>query len=604
MNVSRLVASIGGYFYSTGKDLIAVHLYGGNSASSSSTARRSRSPRRADFPWSGKIDIAVDPAEPTRVHAQAAHPGLDRGRRPSSVNGEAVDVGQAPKRAISPISRDWSAGDTVALDLPMPVRRLYAHPRVRRTSAGWRCAAARWSTASSSPTTADPGVRAEAAARRRDRGRDAATTSSAASRSSPRRAWRSRRATGRAPLPQRAAGRAAGDPDRHPLLHLGQPRPQPHAGLDQRAAIADAAEFRGEHDQCHTSRYKNVTKRFVGALPGGEEIYARAIAVHTTLDVTAEQLHTLGLEQVRRLTERARELGAELGLADAAAVREAARASATELAPDVALARAVEAIRRAEARAGQVLPPPLPEPCAVTPMPPTVADAGTPAHYTRPLPDGSRPGTYWFNTRAPGAGAGWDIEVVAFHEAVPGHHSQLARAMALTGLPVLQQFSVTAHSEGWGLYAEQLAGEFGLYSDVRARIGAVYSEMHRAARLVVDTGLHAFGWSREQAFRFMVDNVALSEAMLRAEVDRYIGWPGQALAYLVGQHELLALREQARERPRRPLRPAGVPRRAARPRVAVAAGPARGRPALARRRLSGPGPGGGGRPCRPDYHLT
>jgi uncharacterized protein (DUF885 family) len=167
-------------------------------------------------------------------------------------------------------------------------------------------------------------------------------------------------------------------------------------------------------------------------------------------------------------------------------------------------------------------------------------------HYTRPREDGSRPGTYWFNTLRPTAGSGWDLEPVAFHETVPGHHSQLARLQRLTELPLLQQLSVTVHSEGWGLYAERLAGEFGLYSGVEAEIGSVYVEMHRAARLVVDTGLHALGWSRQQARDYLVEHVALAEGFLLNEIDRYITWPGQALAYLVGQREILDLREHAR----------------------------------------------------------
>jgi uncharacterized protein (DUF885 family) len=166
-------------------------------------------------------------------------------------------------------------------------------------------------------------------------------------------------------------------------------------------------------------------------------------------------------------------------------------------------------------------------------------------HYTRPREDGSRPGTFWFNTLRPTAGTGWDLESVAFHEAVPGHHSQLARAQQLTELPLLQQFSVTVHSEGWGLYAERLSGEIGLYSDVRAEIGATYLEMHRAARLVVDTGLHALGWSRRQAVDYLVAHVALPESMLTNEIDRYLAWPGQALAYSVGQREILRLRADA-----------------------------------------------------------
>ena len=281
-------------------------------------------------------------------------------------------------------------------------------------------------------------------------------------------------------------------------------------------------------------------------LPGGAEDYARAIAFHTTLPLTADELHRIGREHVEYLEERARELGARIGLSDAAAVRAAARLSTTELAPEVALARAQEAVRRAEERAHEIMLAPLPPPCAVTPMPPTVAESGLAPHYTRPRRDGSRPGTYWFNTVRATAGAGWDLEAVAFHETVPGHHSQLARQQQLAELPLLQQLSITVHSEGWGLYAERLAGEFGLYSGVEAEIGSVYIEMHRAARLVVDTGLHALGWSREQARDYLVEHVALAEGFLLDEIDRYIAWPGQALAYLVGQREILRLREEAR----------------------------------------------------------
>jgi uncharacterized protein (DUF885 family) len=282
------------------------------------------------------------------------------------------------------------------------------------------------------------------------------------------------------------------------------------------------------------------------ALPGGEADYERAIAVHTTLPFSANELHRIGRAEVERLEERARELGARIGLADLAAVRAATRRSTSELAPDVALAMAQEAVRRAEARAAEIMPQPLPDPCAVTAMPQTVAESGMAPHYTRPRQDGSRPGTYWFNTLRPTAGTGWDLEAVAFHETVPGHHSQLARLQRLTELPLLQQLSVTVHAEGWGLYAERLAGEFDLYSGVEAEIGAVYVEMHRAARLVVDTGLHALGWSRDRARAYLLEHVALNEGFLTDEIDRYVAWPGQALAYLVGQREILRLREEAR----------------------------------------------------------
>lgn len=283
----------------------------------------------------------------------------------------------------------------------------------------------------------------------------------------------------------------------------------------------------------------------IGALPGGAEDYLRQIAVHTTLPLTADELHAIGLAEVERLEARAVELGASIGLADLPAVIAAVRASARDLDAESALAAARTAVARAEARAAEMMPPPLPEPCAVEPMPATVAESGMAPHYTRPQQDGSRPGTFWFNTLRPTAGAGWDLEAVAFHETVPGHHSQVARTQVLDDLPLLQQLTITVHAEGWGLYAERLAGEFGLYSDVTAEIGAVYIEMHRAARLVVDTGLHAFGWSRARAVDYIVEHVALPESFLANEIDRYIAWPGQALAYLTGQREILRLRAQA-----------------------------------------------------------
>jgi uncharacterized protein (DUF885 family) len=284
----------------------------------------------------------------------------------------------------------------------------------------------------------------------------------------------------------------------------------------------------------------------VNTLPGGAADYERAIAVHTSLPFSADELHRIGLDEVARLEERALELGAKIGLADLDVVRKASRASTSALEPAAALAAAVDAVRRAEARAHEIMPLPLPDPCAVTPMPQTVAESGMAPHYTRPKQDGSRPGTYWFNTLTATAGTGWDLEAVAFHETVPGHHSQLARQQRMADLPLVQQLSVTVHAEGWGLYAERLAGEFGLYSSIEAEIGAVYVEMHRAARLVVDTGLHAMGWTRQQAREYLLEHVALAEGFLTAEVDRYIAWPGQALAYLVGQREILRLRERAR----------------------------------------------------------
>jgi uncharacterized protein (DUF885 family) len=284
-------------------------------------------------------------------------------------------------------------------------------------------------------------------------------------------------------------------------------------------------------------------------LPDGAEDYARAVRIYTTLPLSAAELHQTGLDHIAALEERAVELGTGLGLSGLDEVFAALRDSNGQVAPEEAIRRATAAVRRAEARAGEVFPEPLPPPCEVTPMPEVVAVSGAAPHYTPPRLDGGRPGTFWFNTKRPTAGTGWDTEVVAFHEAVPGHHLQLSRLQLLTSLPALQrQRSIAVFSEGWGLYAEQLAEEAGLYADEHGLLGSVSTSLMRAARLVVDTGIHAFGWSRERALAFMAEHVPMPREFLASEVDRYIVMPGQALAYLTGKLEILRIRDDARQR--------------------------------------------------------
>ena len=284
-------------------------------------------------------------------------------------------------------------------------------------------------------------------------------------------------------------------------------------------------------------------------LPGGDEDYARSIRVYTTLPLTARELHQTGLDQIAALEARATELGKGLGLASLEAVRAALRDSAGKLPATEALRQAAGAVKRAEARAGEIFPAPLPPPCQVTPMPEVVASSGAAPHYTAPRLDGGRPGTFWFNTLRPTAGTGWDIEAVAFHEAVPGHHLQLSRLQLMKDLPDLQrQRSLAVFSEGWGLYAEQLCEEIGLYADDRSLLGSITASLMRAVRLVVDTGMHAFGWSRERALEFMAEHVPMPRGFLADEIDRYVVMPGQALAYLTGKLEILRIREEARQR--------------------------------------------------------
>jgi uncharacterized protein (DUF885 family) len=362
-----------------------------------------------------------------------------------------------------------------------------------------------------------------------------------------------------APLAEQAVSWAEGvlaDPGTSPVLSPRPPRGWSRAAAWETERQAAAAEVVHPALARWVATVKELLPRARAAehaglswLPGGDADYARAIQIYTTLPLTPEELHQTGLDHVAALEARAAKLGAGLGLSGRDEVFAALRDSAGKIPPEEAVRQALAAVRRAEERAPEFFPAPLPPPCDVTPMPEVVAVSGAAPHYTPPRLDGGRPGTFWFNTRRPTAGTGWDIEVVAFHEAVPGHHLQLSRLQLLTDLPAMQrQRSLPVFSEGWGLYAEQLAEETGLYADDRGLLGAVSTSLMRAVRLVVDTGIHAFGWSRERALEFAVEHVPMPREFMAAEIDRYIVMPGQALAYLTGKLEIARLREEARRR--------------------------------------------------------
>ncbi|ANY09382.1 DUF885 domain-containing protein [Pseudonocardia sp. HH130630-07] len=289
----------------------------------------------------------------------------------------------------------------------------------------------------------------------------------------------------------------------------------------------------------------------VGNLPGGPEIYDRLVARHTTTARTAADLHETGLRLAEQLREEFRELGSRvLGTSDADEVRRRLRedpavryGSAAEI-----LADAREAQRRAEEAVPDWFGRRHRIPCDIEPMNDAEAATSALGYYQPPAGDGSRPGRCWLNTSAPGTRFRHETESLTFHETVPGHHMQFAVARELGGLPAYRRFAyVTAYGEGWGLYTERLADEMGLYSTDLARFGMVSFDAWRAARLVVDTGLHAFGWSRQRAIDYMVDHTALDRHAIVPEVDRYISMPGQALAYMTGRLEIVRLREHARD---------------------------------------------------------
>jgi uncharacterized protein (DUF885 family) len=288
----------------------------------------------------------------------------------------------------------------------------------------------------------------------------------------------------------------------------------------------------------------------LGALPGGPEAYASLVRAHTTLALEPEEIHRIGLEETERIDGEFRELGGRvLGTSDQAEVIARLRSDpALHFAdPAEVFAVAEASLARANTAIGDWFGRLPKAPCVVVEMGEHEARHSTIAYYRQPAADGSRPGSYYINTSEPATRPRYEAETLAFHEAVPGHHLQIAIAQELDGLPAFRRLAgPTAFIEGWGLYSERLADEMGLLSGDLDRFGILSFDAWRACRLVVDTGLHALGWSRDAAIRFMVEHTALAENNIANEVDRYLAIPGQALAYKLGQREILALRDQAR----------------------------------------------------------
>ena len=287
-------------------------------------------------------------------------------------------------------------------------------------------------------------------------------------------------------------------------------------------------------------------------LPDGEAVYLAAVAQHTTTDRDPAELHQLGLDLVAGLAEEYRELGERvLGTADLDQVLARLRddpglrfATAAEI-----LASGRDALERATAALPAVVGRVPRAPCRVDEMSAYEAKDAVLGYYQPPAADGSHPGVHWLNTSAPETRTRYEYEALAFHESIPGHHLQFALAQELEELPRFRRFGyVTAFAEGWALYTERLADELGLYSGDLERFGMLSFDSWRACRLVVDTGLHQLGWSRDQAIGYMLANSALTRTNIENEVDRYVAWPGQALAYMVGRLELVRLRELARAR--------------------------------------------------------
>jgi uncharacterized protein (DUF885 family) len=294
----------------------------------------------------------------------------------------------------------------------------------------------------------------------------------------------------------------------------------------------------------------------VGRLPDGAAYYAVTLKQMTTTDYTPEQVHQLGLREVARIDAELDALLKAQGLTSGTVAEriQALRADPRFLVSDTdegrkqLLARYQKILDEVSARLPEYFRTLPPTKLTVERVPLAAEKGSAMAYYQPGAMDGTRPGTFFANLRDVRETPSWVMKTLAYHEGIPGHHFQISIAQNLKGLPLIRQQTLyTAYAEGWALYAERLASEMGMYKDDPfGDIGRLRDEMLRAVRLVVDTGLHAEGWSREQAIDYMVTTTGLPESEATTEVERYMGNPGQACAYKVGQLKILELRDKAR----------------------------------------------------------
>jgi uncharacterized protein (DUF885 family) len=282
----------------------------------------------------------------------------------------------------------------------------------------------------------------------------------------------------------------------------------------------------------------------LSATPGGDEAYRLAIRMQTTVATTAEEVHAFGLEDLASIEAEKDGIARRLGHADRHALRQAlAEDEANHTSdPDALVRLAQEQTDRAFAVAPQYFGRLPSANCYVKAVEAYREVESPPAFYMPPSVDGSRQGQYYINTYQPMERQLHKIAAITFHEATPGHHFQIAIEMELDGLPAFRTLGArmagVAYVEGWGLYCERLADEMGLYASDEERLGMLDAQSFRAARLVVDSGLHAMNWTREQAIEFMHERGSLPPVDAAIEVDRYTIWPGQALSYKLGQREI------------------------------------------------------------------
>ncbi|WP_406672960.1 DUF885 domain-containing protein [Natronospira sp.] len=337
-------------------------------------------------------------------------------------------------------------------------------------------------------------------------------------------------------------------PDRIPEEEQARLREQAIAAINEVVIPA----YHRFHD-FFTEEYVPGARETLGAryFPDGEDYYAWRAQHFTTTELTPEEIHEIGLSEVERIRGEMYEIIEALEFeGDFDDFLHYLRTDEKFYYedPDDLLKH-----YRAESKRIDGLIPPffntMPRmPYGVTPIPDSIAPDTTTAYYARPAADGSRAGFYYVNLYRPDTRPIWEIPALSVHEAVPGHHFQIALAQEIEGLPAFRRYGgPTAFVEGWALYTEWLAHEMGVYETLYDEFGQLTYEMWRAVRLVVDTGLHVMDWTRDEAIDFFMSNAARAEHDIINEIDRYIAWPGQALAYKIGELRIRELRQRAEE---------------------------------------------------------
>ena len=287
----------------------------------------------------------------------------------------------------------------------------------------------------------------------------------------------------------------------------------------------------------------------ISSLPDGAKYYQFLIRRTTTTDLTAEQIHQIGLDEVKRDEAEMLVIASKLGFADMKSFRASLKTN-PKLHPasrEALLGAYRSYLTPMQAKLPQLFGRLPKAPFEVAAVPDFLEKTSAPAYYEAGTPDGSRPGRLRIDTFNAADRNLYAVEAIAYHEGIPGHHLQISIAQELDDVPTFRKFgSYTAYSEGWGLYSERLGKDVGFYQDPYSDYGRLEADIWRAIRLVVDTGVHSQHWTREQMVQYFIDHSAIDETSIQAEVDRYIAWPSQALAYKIGQLKILELRDRAK----------------------------------------------------------